>query len=167
MPYSATSPVLVENDGSSVTPVVVNRADRCNASDVATKPLEGWTYLKKRLHLDQARQIPSSRSLANFKQNKNLIQQCYTTNDMCTIQGSRSQTLACLGDAKDPTITRPPMSCSQRSRLSRRTRRWRGPLFAAVIKGYKNFRRPIQMQFRVSILCSNRSYYPLTGQMSG
>lgn len=61
-----------------------------NGHLVATEPLETWTYLKKRFHLDQARQIPDPGSLAKFKQNKNLIQQCYMTNEMCTRQGGRS-----------------------------------------------------------------------------
>ncbi|MBO2455749.1 ABC transporter substrate-binding protein [Actinomadura barringtoniae] len=72
-----------------------------NGRTVARIPSPYWDYLKHGFGLNKVKEINNTGSLADFKRNKDLVQQCYVTAEPYTAQKEGIKDLALLNVAKD------------------------------------------------------------------
>ncbi|GAA1933584.1 ABC transporter substrate-binding protein [Nocardioides marmoribigeumensis] len=72
-----------------------------NGHMVARVPSPYWDYLKKEYHLDKVKDVNFTGSMADFKRNKDLVQQCYITAEPYVAKQQGINDVGYLSVAKD------------------------------------------------------------------
>jgi len=109
-----------------------------NGQQVARRPAPYFDYLKSHFKLDDVKEINFTGSLADFKRNDKLIQQCFVTSDVYNI-GKEGIDVNVLSIAKDGGYNPYGLVLFSTDKTIKENPGLVGAVVSSSIKGWKNF----------------------------